>query len=185
MNEDLTAEAKFINPLNPAGGFVPDTEHSKADWTDQFYGEWTVGKLQIDSEYRRFVHDQVDQVAGSVIFESKVDVRGWYVSGAYRIFKRLKLGSYYSRYSITRVSGGPLGPLFPDQTDTSLPANHIYDKVVTARIDLNRFWNAKIEGHFMDGYGNSTYPDGFYPQVNPQGFKPNTNALVLKTSLNF
>jgi len=75
--------------------------------------------------------------------------------------------------------------LFPDQTDTSLPASHIYDKVITERLDLNRFWNVKIEGHFMDGYGDSSYPNGFYIQVNPQGFQPNTNALVLKTSVNF
>jgi len=185
MDEDLSAKAKFINPLNPSGGFIPDNEHSKADWTNQFYGEWTVGGLQIDSEYRRFVNDQVEQVAGSAILETKVDVRGWYVSGAYRIFKRLKIGSYYSRYSVTRVSGGPLAPLFPDQTDTSLPANHIYDKVITARVDLKKFWNLKVEGHFMDGYGDSTFPDGFYPQQNPQGFKRNTNALVVRTSLNF
>jgi len=99
--------------------------------------------------------------------------------------KRLALGSYYSRYSITHVAGGPLAVLFPDQTDTSLSANHIYDKVITARVDLNRFWNVKVEGHFMNGYGASTYPDGFYPQVNPKGFKPNTNALVVKTGLNF
>lgn len=72
-----------------------------------------------------------------------------------------------------------------NQTDTSLPANHIYDKVITARVDLNRFWNVKVEGHFMDGYGASTSPDGFYPQVNPQGYKPNTNAMVLKTSFDF
>lgn len=56
---------------------------------------------------------------------------------------------------------------------------------MTARIDLNKFWNAKVEGHFMDGYGDSSYPNGFYFQVNPAGFKPNTNALVLKTSVNF
>jgi len=185
MNEDLTAKAKFINPFNPGGGFIPDAEHSKADWTNQFYGEWKAGKLQIDSEYRRFVHDQVDEVAGSTILEAQVDMRGWYVSGAYRIFKKLTLGSYYSRYTLTRATAGPLAPLFPDQTDTSLPSNHIYDKVIAARIDLNKFWNAKIEGHFMDGYGNSTYPDGFYAQVNPQGFKTNTNALVVKTSVNF
>ncbi len=73
----------------------------------------------------------------------------------------------------------------PSDTDTSLPANHIYDKVVTTRIDLKRYWNVKVEGHFMDGYAGSVFPSGFYPQVNPQGFKPNTNALVLKTSVNF
>jgi hypothetical protein len=43
----------------------------------------------------------------------------------------------------------------------------------------------KIEGHFMNGFGVSTYPDGFYPQNNAQGFQPNTNALVLKTGVNF
>jgi hypothetical protein len=83
------------------------------------------------------------------------------------------------------VAEGPLAVLFPDQTDASLPANHVYDKVLTARVDLNRFWNVKLEGHFMNGYGSSIFPDGFYPQVNPLGFKPNTNALVLKTSFNF
>ena len=185
MDEDLGAAAKFINPLNPGGGLILDNEHSKADWTNQFYGEYTVGKLRIDSEYRRFVHDQSEQVADSVILVTKADVRGWYVSGAYRIFKRLKLGSYYSRYARTRVASGPLAPLFPDQTDTSLPANHIYDKVIAARVDLNKFWNIKVEGHFMNGYGDSTFPDGFYPQVNRQGFMPNTNALVVKTGVNF
>jgi hypothetical protein len=73
----------------------------------------------------------------------------------------------------------------PSQTDTSLPQNHIYDKVITARVDINRFWNVKVEGHFMNGYGVSTYPDGFYPQLNPQGFQNNTDALVIKTSFHF
>jgi hypothetical protein len=141
-----------------------------------------VGKLRIDSEYRRFVHDEV---VNRVLIETITDARGWYVSGTYRVMKRLALGSYYSRYSITSVSGGPEAPFIPDQTDTSLPANHIYDKVITARVDLKRFWNVKVEGHFMNGYGASTYPDGFYPQVNRQGFMRNTNALVVKTGVNF
>jgi len=182
MNEDLTDRARFINPLNPGAGFVPYSAVSKADWTNQFYGEYTVGKLRIDSEYRRFVHDEV---VNRVLLETITDARGWYVSGTYRVMKRLALGSYYSRYSITRVSGGPEAPFIPDQTDTSLPANHIYDKVITARVDLKRFWNVKVESHFMNGYGDSTYPDGFYPQVNRQGFMPNTNALVVKTGVNF
>jgi hypothetical protein len=83
------------------------------------------------------------------------------------------------------VTGGPDAAYAPSQTDTSLPAEHVYDKVITARVDLKRFWNVKVEGHFMNGYGFCTYPDGFYPEVNPQGFKPNTNALVVKTEVNF
>jgi hypothetical protein len=182
INQDLSGKAKFISPYNPTGGFVPYSDTSRADWANQFYGEYTAGKLRIDSEYRRFLHSDV--VNGGILYTSD-DVRAWYVSGAYRVVKRLTIGSYYSRYVITTAAGGPLAALFPAQTDTSLPANHVYDKVVTGRVDLNRFWNVKVEGHFMDGYGDSLYPDGFYPQQNSNGFKPNTNALVVKTSFNF
>jgi len=185
MDQDTTARGAFINPADPGEGLIPLSAQSRTDWTNQFYGKYSVGKLRIDSEYRRFLHDEFYQQDGSVIVTNTTDVRGWYVSGSYRVMKRLALGSYYSRYAITTVSGGPEGGFAPTQTDTSLPANHIYDKVVSARVDLNRFWNVKVEGHFMNGYGNSTYPDGFYPQLNPQGFRPNTNALVIKTGLYF
>jgi hypothetical protein len=91
--------------------------------------------------------------------------------------KRLEIGSYYSHYTITST--------FLKMPDTSLPAGHNYDKVVTGRVDINRFWNVKVEGHFMNGYGYGPYPNGFYPQENPDGFAPNTNALVVKTGFNF
>lgn len=167
---------------NSAAGLAISFEDSRANWTNQFYGEYTVGKLRIDCEYRRFFHNGI---VNQGTINTITDVRGWYVSAAYRVIKHFEVGSYYSRYSITSVSGGAYSAELPQETDTSLPANHIYDKVITGRVDLNRFWNVKLEGHFMEGYGSSTYPDGFYPQVNPQGFKPNTNALVVKTSLNF
>ncbi len=183
LNQEVTDSGTVTNEIL---GTVAYSAVSKSDWTNQFYGQYSVGKLRIDSEYRRFVHEQT---VFSGMLDTVSDVRGWYFAGAFRVTKQLELGSYYSRYSITSVAGGPLasmaGPQFPQQTDTSLPASHIYDKVVTARLDLNRFWNVKVEGHFMDGYGLSSYPSGFYPEVNPQGFKPYTNALVLKTSVNF
>ena len=48
------------------------------------------------------------------------------------------------------------------QYDRHKPAgNHIYDKVVTARIDLTKFRNIKLEGHFMDGYGFPIIPMAF------------------------
>jgi hypothetical protein len=158
-----------------AFGF-PAEEHSKQDWTNQFYGEFAHRGLQIDVEYRRYLRDQ-RIINGTA--EDEDDVRGWYVSGAYRVRKWLEIGSYYSRYTITSTSS------YANLTDTTLPYLHNYDKVVTANFDINRFWNLKIEGHFMDGYGNAPYPNGFYPQVNPQGFQPDTNALVLKTSFKF
>ena len=183
LNQDVTGRAKFVNPLNPGAGVVPYKEVSKSDRTRQFYAEYAVGKLRIDSEYRRFVHDGV---VNRTLAETVTGTRGWYISGAYRVIKRVELGSYYSHYSITNVGiAGTLAALVPAETDTSLPANHIYDKVIAVRIDLKRYWNVKVEGHFMDGYAGSNFPSGFYPQVNPLGFKDNTNALVLTTSVNF
>jgi hypothetical protein len=176
INEDTSSKA------TPYNGSAVSVEDSEEDWTNQVYGEYEAGKLRVDFEYRRFFHDGIVNHGD---LETITDVRGWYVSGAYRVMKRLALGSYYSRYSITSVSGGPFGFEVPEETDTRLPANHIYDKVVSARVDLNKFWNIKLEGHFMNGYGASSFPDGFYAKVNPQGFKPNTNALIFKTSLNF
>jgi hypothetical protein len=115
----------------------------------------------------------------------KVDIRGWYVAGTYRVSKKLQIGSYYSRYNVTSAVRGPLRLVFPDQTDPDLPQDHVYDKVVSARVDLNRFWNVKVEGHFMDGFGLSADPNGFYPQVNPDGLKPSTKALIAKTGFTF
>ena len=86
---------------------MPYSEASKADWTNQFYGECTAGRLRIDSEYRRYWRNQ--ELFGGTS-ESFADVRGWYVSGAYRISKRLQIGSYYSRYTITNVVSGALAP---------------------------------------------------------------------------
>jgi hypothetical protein len=179
INQDITATGASTNPVNPTGPLVPFTSNSNAVWTNQFYGEYTKGKLRVDSEYRRFF---TNFGSGS---GNTNDVRGWYVSGAYRIIKKLEVGSYYSHYTIESVYFGPIALVVPSQTDTSLPQNHIYDKVITARVDINRFWNVKVEGHFMNGYGVSTYPDGFYPQLNPQGFQNNTDALVIKTSFHF
>ncbi len=181
LNEDSSGKGTFKN-LAVSPETLPYLQDSKAVWTNQFYGEYIRGRLQIDSEYRRYLYDIV---INRGLLETSVDIRRWYVSGSYRTNKRLAVGSYYSHYCVSRVSNGPIAALFPDQTDTSLPANHVYDKVITARVNLTGFWNAKIEGHFMNGYGASTFPNGFYPQVNPTGFKSNTNALVLKTSVNF
>ena len=86
MNEDITGKGSAINPFNPGAGLVPYSESSKSDWTNQFYAQYTVGKLRIDSEYRRYLRDQIIFNGTS---EGVSDVRGWYVSGAYRFTKRL------------------------------------------------------------------------------------------------
>ena len=185
LDQSPTGKGTVPNPFNPGGGLVAVTERARASWTNQYYAEYAVGKLRIDSEYRRLVNAEDDIVSGEVVLNLQSDVRGWYVSGSYQVHKRFALGSYYSLYTITHVASGPLAGSFPDQTDTSLPGNHVYDRAITGRFDLNRFLYIKVEGHFMNGNASTVYPDGFYPQVNPQGFQDNTKALVIKTGINF
>ncbi len=60
-----------------------------------------------------------------------------------------------------------------------------YDQTVTARLDITRWWNFKIEGHFIDGYGDVFSAHGFYQRSNPNGLKPKTNLLVLRSGVNF
>ena len=149
---------------------------SKSMWTNQYYAQYTRKKLGFDSEFRRYYF--AGNINGGSAYEN--DVRAWYFAGSYQIVKHLQVGSYYSHYFITVPPYEWFGTLTPNQT------GHDYDKVVTARIDFNRFFVVKVEGHFMDGYGLPwEYPNGFYNAVNPQGLKPNTNALVVKASFKF
>ena len=116
---------------------------------------------------------------GPPIATLALDRRSWYVASAYRISKHLEAGAYNSRY-------------FPDndhvregEIQLSPAARHIFDQAVTARIDVTRWWDFKVEGHFIRGYGDPSSFVGFYPQNNPLGFKPETNLLVLRTGVNF
>ncbi len=181
MNEDITGKGQFVDPLNPYAGLIPFQTSTRAYWTNQFYGEYLLRKLRIDTEYRRYFNKEPYIPESLVIFDS----RSWYVSGAYRLSKHLELGSYYSHYTGTAVFLGAAAAFAATETNADLPQNHVYDKVVAGRVNINRFCYLKIEGHFMNGYGLSAYPDGFYLQQNPSGFKPDTNALVVKTGFHF
>ena len=97
----------------------------------------------------------------------------WYVTAAYRVNKRLEVGTYRSMFDCATST-----PLDPN-------SNHINDQVVTARVDLTKFWNVKAEGHFIQGYGDLYAARGFYPIDNTTGLKPNTNLLVLRASWYF
>ena len=180
MNQEMTARGTYAG-LMLAPQPIPYETTTKAYWSNQYYSRVLGRRWEVDGEYRRYFV-LFPLLPGS---DASIDARGWYLAGTYRISKHLEAGSYYSRYTVTTASGGPAATLLPTQTDTSQPQNHIYDKVVAARWDVNRYVYVKVEGHFMDGYGIGPYPDGFYPQQNPAGFKPGTNALVVKTGFHF
>jgi hypothetical protein len=79
MNEDTSGKGTFANPaVSPEP--LPYSQASKAVWTNQFYSEYIWGRLQIDSEYRRYLYDIV---INRNLLQTSIDTRGWYVSGSY------------------------------------------------------------------------------------------------------
>ena len=143
----------------------------------------TSGPLRQEAAYGDYVHNKwhfsgelrlTHELISSASTTSNEGSKAWFVGAAYRISKHLELGSYNSR-------------IYLDQSSTPLNTNtnHIFDQAVTARVDLTNFWNVKVEGHFMNGYGDIYSARGFYLGNNPAGLKPDTNMLVIRTGVNF
>lgn len=140
-------------------------------WIAATYGEYALGRWRFAGEYRRnFERD--DLIEEGAISKIWAGDKGWFVSAACRVTKSLELGTYHSRYYVDS----------PSYSDPS--TNHIFDQALTVRVDLNRFWSVKVEGHFMDGTGDMWSSHGFYAIDNAAGLRPRTNLLVIRTGLN-
>jgi hypothetical protein len=175
LNEMITGKGSYDGKLGiPAQPHYQ--ENSKHDWTNQYYGRFVKEKLHAESEYRRYLRDQIIFSGLSWV---ETDIRGWYVGGGYQVNRWVEAGSYYSHYRIFPSGGAGVAPSYPDAQ------THDFDKVVTAKLTLNQYITVKVEGHFMDGNGSALYPAGFYSNVNPSGFANNTNALVVRTGFSF
>lgn len=158
--------------FDAGGGFMPYTQSSRADWADQYFGQYIHNKLEFDAEYRR---SWLDELLYSGAQDVETNAKAWYVAGSYRVFKWMQVGAYYSDLSVD-APASPIGPT----------SGYIHDKDVTVRFDANKYLNFKLEGHFMDGVGvPGAYPGGFFGLDNPNGLQPKTNALVVKTNFNF
>jgi hypothetical protein len=140
--------------------------------------QYAAGRIHAEAEHRRYYRDQeIFNGAGRVM----TDLGAWYTAGAYRVTSHLELGGYYSRSTVAATSQLPAFGV-----DDFSNKEHVYDKVVSARIDITRIVTVKLEGHFMDGFGNvGMYPDGFYTVDNPQGLAPKTNLFVTRLGFNF
>jgi hypothetical protein len=167
------ADSQVQMPVKlPFGTVMYTIEANLRDWNrDAIYGDYQVGPARFSAEWRqeRFLMETKPQAFKA----APLTVRGWFVAGSYRLHPKLEVGSYYSHF-INNVS-----------KPVSNPDNHIFDKVVTARVDINQYWHLKVEGHFVDGYGSTSYAHGFYLRSNPQGFARKTNMLVVRTGLTF
>jgi hypothetical protein len=164
--------------IGASGQFAgkPFTWESKKRQISQFYVQYLFKGLHVDGEYHRDYRDLgISMPAINMNTDVQWNARSWYISGAYRFNHLIEVGSYYSYFA-------------PNQNvDISLPGNHIFDKVVTAKFDLKSFWTVKVEGHFIDGYGQLDSARGFYGFDGANGVKPQpqTNMLLVRTGFSF
>jgi len=148
--------------------FSADTKQARRQ---SAYADYQASRLRLSAELRRESRDTI--LTPAIFPRSAVASRSWFAAGSYRLFEKLEVGSYFSHYQ------------YSDKLPVSNRDNHIYDTAISGRVDLNRFWNVKVEGHFIDGNGNPTFARGFYRRNNTSGFNAKTRMLVLRTGVNF
>jgi len=148
----------------------PYTNHTLIDRLVGFYVQYAAGNFLFEGEYRKENRNTLYNTStGAMAAPSLRNSRQGYVSAAYRVSKWLEVGTYHSRFVLNwDLNHGD-------------PKNHIFDQAVTARFDLSRSVDLKIEGHFMDGAMiNSGLNRGFYAAPNPAGLQPTMNMFIAR-----
>lgn len=116
---------------------------------------------------------------GAQPIELAYDTRGWYGAAAYRVKPWLEAGTYHSRFFPNADRQPRFQPLQPPEM------RHLFDTAVTARFDVKTHWDIKVEGHFMDGYGDPGSARGFYFPDNSQGLVAKTKLLIIRLGFNY
>ena len=130
------------------------------------YAQFVKGKWYFGGEHDRAPFDDVFTTPEGVL-RLPIDARSWFAMTSYRLSRKLQVGTYY-------------GHFVNEALDTSLPSNYLKDWALSSRYDFNSYFYAKLEDHFMHGYGL-----GFYDSTNPGGYKPNSNILAAKVGFSF
>lgn len=164
-NQTLDFRAKF-----PAYGNAPLSISAEPQHLTAFYGDYARGRWHLSGEYRKNRSDLKIILLGPPTSSDFGD-KSMFLAAAFRVNKHLELGTYNSRYYINKAR------------DPRPAADHIFDQTVTARIDITKWWNVKVEGHFMNGFGDTYSAHGFYTRDN-KALKPDTNMFIIRTGYN-
>jgi len=159
-----------LNVVYEAYGGALLKDHSAPEHLSSGYVDYIRGKWHLSSEFRRDYNFEIYTFLGTTASTNQ-STKGWFGTVAYRVNKRLEIGTYNSRFYVD-----------VPQDPTNSATNHIFDQTVTARFDLTSWWNVKVEEHFMDGYGDLYSSHGFYTADNPGGLKPTTDLFVIRTA---
>lgn len=154
----------------PIPGGIPFRFDLTASKVNAVYADFQRGKFRTFSEL--WLSDNDARFSGIPIASTATRNRAWYVAATYRVHPKVELGSYYSDFRVNRNLGFAAN-------------NGIRGPVVSARFDINRFWNVKAETHFIEGFADPLSSRTFYASSNPQGLKPRTNLFLLRTGFTF
>lgn len=173
-------------PVHPEPLPLPDIRAVAAPYrTTAVYADYELARLHVSSEYRRTTHAVDLQGWPLGRYVRNLDDSAWFGSVSYRVNQRVEVGTYNSRYYIDH----PAALDNPGMPPPAKSVYHIFDHAVTLRLDLAKFWNLKMEGHFMDGTGDPFSPHGFHVRVNgppPYGtLQPTTNFFILRSGWDF
>ena len=148
---------------------LPISAISHPDHRTSGYADYVRGKFHFNTEFRRA--NQLDSLTleGASDGIYNLQNKAWFGTVAYRLTKRLEIGAYNSRFYV----GSP-------STPTNSASNHIFDQTITARFDVTKWMNVKVEEHFINGYADTYSAHGFYAADNPNGLKPDTNMFVIR-----
>jgi len=144
------------------------TYNQRTAYWNTGYAEFSRGKLYAAAQYSRNLLFPGYNITGVGSYTFSVDNRAWFVMGAWRVTDKLQIGAYYDHQT------------YPSWGSTSLPANHNFDKVASARYDFNENFYLKVEGHFINGESS-----GLYTINNPNGLQSANNLATAKLGFTF
>jgi hypothetical protein len=164
MEQNITTTGNYTQPI-----VVPYKLTTIHDPATNFYAEYVYGNLRFAGEYRSEPKIVQLNEPNGVLVQGSQDSRSGYVSLSYRFTKWLELGTYQSRYIDNWT------------TIHSDPRNHIFDQTITARFDISRMVDFKLEEHFINGAAiDGVLDHGFYAAPNPNGLAPSMHMLVAR-----
>jgi hypothetical protein len=148
---------------------TPISAISHPDHRTSGYADYVRGRFHFNTEFRRA--NQLDNLYLPTGADGVYNLqnKAWFGTAAFRVNKWLELGAYNSRFYV----GSPTTP-------ANTASTHIFDQTITARFDITKWMNLKVEEHFINGYGDTYSAHGFYAADNPNGLKPNTNMFVVR-----
>ena len=133
--------------------------------TEDFYTRFEHQKLTLSAEMN--IEPSYERLGTPAFIYSPSRI--WYVMGTYQITSKVSAGSYFSEdYS------------FDGDRNRQEPGNYSKDTALNTRIDINRFFYVKLEGHYIAGTA-----DGLYNIYNPNGLQKDTRLALAKVGFVF